>query len=98
MLFPYHGSKPERLTGPMIVEYASEQISKFTEMLRFIWIHEPDMRKNCRRDECEAYLKLWVNVLIKGGDWNQLSPEERNEVVDHFFNNDVQADDVFESN
>lgn len=99
MLFPYNGPKPENLTQPMIIKYALEQVKRFEDMLTIHynkWTVSPDGRTGIRPEACREYRNLWYQVLLKNGNWDLLSPEERNEVVDCFFKTDANAEDIFE--
>lgn len=89
ILFPFSGPKPESLTSERIMEYAKENIERFSEMLKMAENGNP----NIRPGECTEYLFCWQSVAEKKGDWDKLSLTERNEVVDEYMEQDHDYDE-----
>lgn len=81
MLFPYNGSKPQDLDNQTIREYAKDNIEHFSEMLKMA----EEGCQNIRAGEVVMYLFLWQGVHAKAGNWDKLTPEEKNEVVSEFW-------------
>lgn len=89
ILFPYKGPKPAALTTERTLEYASENIERFSDMIKMA----EEGNDSSRPGECTEYLFCWQSIQEKKGEWDKLSLTERNEVVDEYYEQDHDHDE-----
>lgn len=88
ILFPYKGPKPEVLTAERTMEYADENIERFSDMIKAA----EEGNNSIRPGECTEYLFCWQSIQEKRGEWDKLSLTERNEVIAEYYDQDHDHD------